>query len=500
MKFIAFICLFAGILQIGLLTGCRTSVTVVTPELGTSPESSVQTAPTPTPETTPTFEPAKAFPGAVGLGSNSLGGRGGAVIKVTNLNDSGPGSLREALAALGPRIVVFDVSGNINLTSILTITEPYVTIAGQTSPGGIAVSGKQFNIGTHDVIVRHMRFRSGGHEYDGNDSDGDSLSIWGQFWGGNPVYNVIVDKSSITWGTDETFSVSGGATAVTIQRCLIAEGLKFAKFPTTNHSKGLMVSGKYQYDVAVSLYQNYIAHNWDRSPLLYNPELNMAKNGPNGNTFVVEGSNNVIYDWKGGLRSTGGGNARVNWIDNYAKEGINSNRIDYIFSGEAVPATPEPLFYLSGNIGTARSATDPEWRVGVSYTADPLSEGFRQLTPWPVEIPLPRQTMTASLASQIVADSGASAPVRDSVDQRIIDSYTAETGTVPDTVSYPGDWPVYSSVAPALDSDGDGMPDYWEEVQGLDQAIDDSAQDADGDGYTNIEEYLNTLADAPQTN
>lgn len=425
-----------------------------------------------------------AFPGAQGLGANSVGGRGGAVIKVTNLNDSGEGSLRAALATPGPRTIVFAVSGNINLTSLLYITEPYVTIAGQTSPGGISVSGKQFNIATHDVIIQHMRFRSGGHEYTGNDSDGDSLSIWGPNWnGGFPVYNIMIDHSSITWGTDETFSITGGATGVTLQNNLIAQGLRYAKFPTSDHSKGLMVSGKYGHDTEVSLYRNYIAHNTDRSPLMYNPATDNTN-------FLVDATNNVSYNWKGGLRPSVGGDAHVNWIANYAKEGPYSNRQDFIMQGESLVATPEELLYVSGNIGTARSEGDPEWKVSVGYTTNPLPTTYQSLSRWGASLLLPYDTMTPSLASAIVANSGATLPLRDSVDTAIVNSFDTGTSLLKDTVSYPGDWPTYQQVASPVDTDDDGMPDAYELTHEMNKELADATGDVDGDGYTNIEEYL----------
>ena len=434
---------------------------------------------------------APAFPGAVGAGMESAGGRGGQVIHVTNLNDSGTGSLRAALTASGPRIVVFDVSGNINLTSILTVNNPYLTIAGQTAPGGIAVSGKQFNVATHDVIIRHMRFRSGGHEYNGDDSDGDSFSLWGPNWGGNPVYNVIIDHCSFTWGTDETMSVTGGATRTTIQHSLIAEGLNYAKSTSSKHSKGLMISGKYNYDTEVSLYRNYIAHVEDRAPLLYNPKAADHKTVP---SYLVEGVNNVAYNWKGGSRPGNGGDAPVNWTDNYAKEGPNSNRQDFIFEYADRLATAKPLIYLKGNIGTGRAASDPEWRVSEDWHAVLLSSAWQKDSPWPIDKPLPATTMSYALAQEIVAASGATAPVRDAVDTRIVNSFAAGTGSIPDNVSYPGDWPTYATPNPPTDSDRDGMPDSWEKARGTNPELADSSGYKLDSSYTNIEIYLNELA------
>ncbi|QXE91674.1 pectate lyase family protein [Geomonas subterranea] len=430
-----------------------------------------------------------AFPGAVGVGANSVGGRGGKVIKVKNLNDSGPGSLREALSTPGPRIIVFDVSGNISLTTLLYVKEPYVTIAGQTSPGGISVSGKQFNVATHDVVIRHMRFRSGGYLYTGDDSDGDSFSLWGQYWnGGLPVYNVIVDHCSFTWGTDETFSITGGVTKTTLQYNLIAQGLRYAKLATSDHSKGLMVSGKYKFPTEVSLYRNFIAHNTDRSPLMYNP--------PTDNTsFLVDGTNNVSYNWKGGLRPSVGGDAHVNWIANYAKEGPYSNRQNFFMQGETIVTPAKPLLYVSGNLGTARSDTDPEWMVSQAYTTTPLPSTYQQGSRWDISAPLPYDKMTPALASRIVAAAGATVPLRDSVDTAIAKSFDAGISLMKDTVAYPADWPTYAQTPPLTDTDNDGMPDSYEIAKGLNPRVDDSALDQNGDGYTNIEEYINGLAE-----
>ena len=137
-----------------------------------------------------------AFPGAEGAGSFTLGGRGGKVFEVTNLAESGPGSLRRAIEAQGPRIVVFRISGIIMLEKLLTISNPYITIAGQTAPGdGICIRGQTTEINTHDVVLRHLRFRRGNIK-DRNDA-----------LGGYPVGNIIVDHCSASWGLDENLSL-----------------------------------------------------------------------------------------------------------------------------------------------------------------------------------------------------------------------------------------------------------------------------------------------------
>lgn len=435
-----------------------------------------------------------AFPGAVGVGANSAGGRGGTVIHVTNLNDSGIGSLREALATPGARTIVFDVSGNIDLTSILTVTEPYLTIAGQTSPGGISVSGKQFNIATHDVIIRHMRFRSGGHRYTGNDSDGDSFSLWGANWnGGKPVYNIMIDHCSFTWGVDETMSVTGGAENVTIQNSLVAGGLWYAKlgYPS-NHSKGLMVSGKNNYDTEVSLYKNYIAHNYDRSPLISNPHADNT-------VMLVDYVNNVSYNWHSGLRPAGGGDAHINWIANYMKEGPDSGRQDYFMQQEYAPASPEELFYVLDNIGTGRSNEDPQWRVSVDWHDTLLSDVYQHHNRWAMETLLSYETMTEAFASEIVANSGATIPIRDSVDTAYVNSFDAGTDLMEKNPAgdkvYPDDWPTYSTAKDnPIDTDSDGMPDAWEIANNLNETVaNNNAHNLDTN-YTDLEVYINNLA------
>lgn len=445
-----------------------------------------------------------AFPGAVGVGMNTVGGRGGTVLHVTNLNDSGTGSLRAALSTPGARTVVFDVSGNIDLTSILTVRDPYLTIAGQTSPGGIAVSGMQFNIATHDVIIRHMRFRSGGHHYAGNDSDGDSFSLWGPKWnGGTPVYNIIVDHCSFTWGVDETVSVTGGAENATIQNSMVAGGLWYAKLGTGIHSKGLMVSGKNDYDTEVSLYKNYIAHNYDRSPLISNPYADNT-------TMQVEYVNNVSYNWHSALLPSGGGDAHINWIANYTKEGPDSARRDYFMMQEYPPRVDgveaeEELFYVLDNIGTGRDTEDAQWRVAVVYYNELLTDAYQHSTRWVMDNPLDYETMTSTLASKIVADAGANRCASttenclDTVDAAYVDSFDAGTDEMErDTAgdkTYPDDWPTYSTANDnPIDTDADGMPDAWESTYGLSTTIANNNAHNLNVSYTDIEVYIGSLA------
>ncbi len=452
-----------------------------------------------------------AFPGAEGFGAESVGGRGGQVVKVTNLNDSGPGSLREAvqtsarhyangstyqyetmeeyetrLEATGHRIVVFEVSGILNLESELLINIPYLTIAGQTSPGGILVTGFQTTINTHDIIMQHLRFRVGSHRIgDGaNPESLDSFDILGQHWAVMESYNIMIDHCSFSWGVDETFTISGGVLTTTIQWCIISEGLSHAGHPKGEHSKGLLVSGKYVNPTTVTLHHNYIAHNTDRSPQLYAPE---------GVNMLVDGVNNVSYNWKGGLSPYSGAAAKVNWIQNFAKQGANSNAYAFEFA-HAYPLTPAPQLYVHGNIGSTRlHQSAPHWNVGVDWHNQLLSEAFRRMTPWATP-PVTTTQMSHDYALKILEHAGATHPVRDSVDQRVILDFQEGTGTIRDNVVYPDDFPTFENLSAPTDTDNDGMEDKWEKTLGLNTTTDDSGGDHDGDGYTNIEEYLHSLS------
>ena len=382
---------------------------------------------------------------------------------------------------------MFDVSGIINLQSDLSIYNPYITVAGQTSPGGILVTGRKVLINTHDVIVQHMRFRVGSHRIaDGADPETlDSLNLWGTYWGPNDAYNIIIDHCSISWGVDETFSITGGVTNSTVQWSIVSEGLSQAGHPKGEHSKGLMVSGKYVEPNSVSLHHNYIAHNTDRSPWFYSPE---------GVDTLVDFTNNVIYNWYHGLGPGGGGSAKMNWVHNYVKAGPDS------FAYYEVRDTQESAgtnnYYVFGNMGVSRTdQTDPQWRVGVGWTNTLLSTSYQKATPWDAP-PITTTIMSSdeSIPLCILSAVGATAPVRDSVDDRVIADFAAGTGSIRDNVTYPDDFPVFATPASPTDADNDGMADTWELSYGIDTTNNDSSLDKDNDGYTNIEEYLHYLS------
>ncbi|MFA7582631.1 MAG: polysaccharide lyase [Proteiniphilum sp.] len=453
-----------------------------------------------------------AFPGAEGGGAFSFGGRGGKVITVTNLNDSGPGSLREACEQGGARIVVFNVSGIIKLKSPLIVRAPYITIAGQTAPGdGICVAGESFWINTHDVVIRHMRFRRGETWVGRRD---DSM-------GGNPVGNIMMDHLSTSWGLDENMSIyrhmwndsTGksdlklGTVNITIQNSIFSEALD-----TWNHSFGSTLGGE-----NCSFMRNLWANNTGRNPSI----------GWNG---VFNFVNNVIFNWM--HRSVDGGDysAKYNIINNYYKpgpvtpvEGPVSHRLLKPESGRSqLSRKVYGMAFVHGNVVEGNEiVTNDNWNGGVQIEdlpdAGDYTNDIRSKSP----LAMPDMTiMDATEAYDFVLENaGATLPKRDPVDERITrvvktgvieyaenvnldgipkfehrrlpdDSY--KLGIITD-VSQVGGYPEYNGT-PYKDSDKDGMPDWWEEKYGLNPNDPSDAQgDINGDGYMNIEKFINGI-------
>lgn len=453
-----------------------------------------------------------AFPGAQGFGAKSIGGRGGKVIKVTNLNDGGPGSFREAVAASGARVVTFDVSGIINLETDILITNPYLTIAGQTSPGGILITGRGVTINTHDVIIRHMRFRPGSHRYLPNSKDAETaravllVSDSVPSWFPNKGYNIIVDHSSLSWAIDQVLSTGTDATDITIQNSIISEGLSRAGHPKGEHSKGVLIDTKYSTNdvIKISMHHNYIAHNQDRNPLISGTA-----------TGLLDAVNNVVYNFGGSLTIGTEGKGTANWIHNYIKQGPNSNNPDLgdshkwdpkPFEAIHIPNTdpPLPMVYVSGNLGPRRKTqTADEWSVGLEWRDQLLDTAYRMLSPWPAPS-INTSEMSEQVAADIVSKAGATMPARDSVDTRVVNDFSNNTGKIIDNVIFPDDFPVFENFNFPSDSDNDGMPDTWETSQGLNpyDNIDANTLVPAGvsekdihKGYTYLEYYLNLLAE-----
>ena len=429
-----------------------------------------------------------AFPGAEGGGAWTPGGRGGKVYVVTSLNDSGEGSLREAVEARGPRTVVFAVAGIIEIKTPLAINHPYLTLAGQSAPGdGICVRGHTTEINTHDVIIRYLRFRRGNLK-----SRDDAL-------GGNPVGNIIVDHVSASWGLDENVSLyrymkkqpdgpdkKTATENLTIQWCISSEALDL-----NNHAFGGSWGGKNS-----SFHHNLFACNTGR-----NPSIAM------GGTFDYR--NNVLFNWRHRTIDGGDGSSRVNVINNYFKPGpITSGALRYrICKVQARNSRDQfPGFgkwYVDGNVVEGNDkVTADNWDGGVQYAPEVTVKGevipmgnekdVRSKDPFPAA---PVKTQKAKEAYEdVLRYAGASLPKRDPVDVRIIESVrtgktTTKTGII-DTPADVGGWPVYKAEKAPVSTAGDGIPDEWKKKYGLNPKDDLSARVA-GNGYTYLEEYLN---------
>jgi len=431
-----------------------------------------------------------AFPGAEGAGAFTPGGRGGKVFAVTHLADRGPGSLREAVEAEGLRIVIFRVSGIITLEKLLTISNPYITIAGQTAPGdGICIRGHTTEINTHDVILRYLRFRRGNLK-DRNDA-----------LGGYPVGNVIVDHCSISWGLDENLSLyrymkkmPDGSDKkmpvenLTIQWCISSEALDL-----NNHAFGATWGGK-----NCSFHHNLFACNTGR-----NPSIGW------GDHFDFR--NNVLFNWRHRTVDGGDASSMVNIVANYYKPGpaVNEGAVRYrICKPQHLDmyseSQREGKWYVADNVvaGYPR-VTAGNWDGGVQFDKEDakteteikaLIKKVRATTPIPAP-PITQQS--AEQAYELVlAQAGATLPKRDPVDTRIINM--VRTGKpnykdgIVDIPSDVGGWPKYESARAPADSDHDGMPDTWEKTFGLKwNNPSDGSIDTDNDGYMNVEEWLN---------
>lgn len=468
-----------------------------------------------------------AFPGAMGGGEFSFGGRGGKVITVTSLADRGPGTFREACETGGARIVVFNVAGIIHLTTPVIIRAPYITIAGQTAPGdGVCIAGETVWANTHDVVVRFMRFRRGATDVGRRDDA----------FGGDPIGNIMIDHCSCSWGLDENISfyrhmfdpMNGrpqdklGTVNVTIQNTISAQGLD-----TYNHAFGSTIGGE-----NCSFMRNLWADNTGRNPSI----------GWNG---IFNFANNVIYNWA--HRSVDGGDytALYNIINNYYKPGpvtpkdelVGHRIIEPGSNGRSKLTTARfGRLYVTGNIVEGNEqVTKDNWDGGVQLRTlkgkeIPQEEAEKNYFPFmKVNKPFVMAKfpiMSAEEAYKFVLDNaGATLPKRDIVDQHIItqvrtgevyydkkadskkyyqfryrrlpaDSY--KQGIITD-ISQVGGYPEYKG-KPYKDSDGDGMPDDWEIKHGLNpKDPSDANGDLNGDGYTNIEKYINGIDPSQKT-
>ncbi len=415
-----------------------------------------------------------AFPGAEGFGAYSKGGRGGRVYHVTTLDDAGPGSLREAVDAEGPRIVVFDVSGTIRLKKAIAVENPFITIAGQTAPGdGICLRDATLVVGTDHVVIRFLRCRLGDEG-----TGGDAVSV-------GAGHHIILDHCSASWSLDEVLSSSTRdpvLSELTVQWCFITEALN-----VKNHGFGSLIRGSH--GVRYTYHHNLYAHNRGRNPRPGNYDNpNTYQNDPNG--LLLDFRNNAIYDWDG---SYAGYNAdvqsvtRLNYICNYLVPGPNSS-----ITGKAYrEGSPNNRGYFASNYYNHVLPEDPWSVVLFDWTAEQIA-AYKQSQPFDVGTVV---THSAGEAYRLVLErGGASLPVRDPVDRRIVTDVKTGKGGIINSQTEVGGWPELKTSPAPRDGDGDGMPDAWEQDHGLNPAdAADGPADKDGDGYTNVEDYLNGL-------
>ncbi|MBE6233272.1 MAG: pectate lyase [Bacteroidales bacterium] len=446
-----------------------------------------------------------AFPGAEGGGMYTTGGRGGKVIHVTTLADSGAGSLRAALNESGPRTIVFDVAGIIELLSTLNIKNGDVTIAGQTAPGdGICLKNYAVVVDADNVIIRFIRFRMGDEEKQENDA------LWGRYH-----RNIIIDHCSMSWSTDECSSFYANE-FFTMQWCILTESLRNSVHGKGKHGYGGIWGGK-----NASFHHNLLSCHDSRNPRIDHPQIY-------GDYVITHRGNvdyrcNAVYNWGSNL-TYGGEDGWFNIVNNYYKPGPASSSKKYIVDayGSYVKdgvtyADSYPEMYLSGNVNTqypelgANDATSIYWHNGASYG------NYNTLLSAPLSLKGPADkdvyttTHSAEESFLRICKWGGASLARDAVDSRaasdagsgtatFTDGGNGSKGGIIDTQTAVGGWPVYDASSDELakikDTDGDGMPDWFEKQFALDasNAGDGNAMTLDSYGrYTNLEMYLHYL-------
>ena len=476
-------------------------------------------------------EKTPAFPGAEGFGRYTTGGRGGKVIHVTNLNDSGEGSFRAACDESGARTIVFDVAGTIHLETPLKLTNGNVTIAGQTAPGdGICIADNPFQIEANNVIIRYMRFRLGNKYVTEKNADGwDGL-------GGMDKENIMVDHCSVSWSIDECLSIYGVRNA-TVQWCIAAQSLQ-----ASGHSKGAHGYGGNWGGSGVTYHHNLLAHHESRVPRL----------GPRYTTQLDERldmRNNVFYNWAGN-GCYGGEAMNVNIVNNYYKPGPGTAKRDAktvqrriaaigVRTNEYIAEYPDykptlhkwGTFYIDGNVNSKYDdVTKDNWTYGVynqTKNDDKVDYTYTDEVKKQMKLDEPIEfvhvtTHSANDAYDRVIKYAGCSKVRDSYDKFIIDdtengkaTYTGKGyednkgkhNNNPGMINSPEDnrpdnapadwspWPelTYEQSEVQPDTDGDGMPDGYETANGLDPNNPEDGAEDSGNGYTNLEIYLNSL-------
>lgn len=426
-----------------------------------------------------------AFPGAEGYGRYARGGRGGDVYHVTNLNDDGPGSLRAGpRSAIGPRTIVFDVSGTIELKKPLVVGKSFLTIAGQTAPGdGICLKDWTFEIkkASH-IIVRYIRVRLGDqHKPQG---DPDAITT-------NDVDQVIFDHITSSWGIDSNHDLRRGR-YFTVQWSIYAEALNHSIHTKGSHA---MLASFRDLTGPISIHHNLFCSSRDRHPTLGSG----AKTRPGA---LIDYRNNVVYNLSG---ATNLGDAEINFINNYYRPGPDTPQDNHPLATK-IGTDDQLTAFLSGNIfegspdftkNNYLAITFDRWASG-GYKRTSL-EKIRANGEFDTEWAR-TETQPATEAFELVLRNAGASLHRDAADERLVKGVRDRTNRLINSQDDVGGWPVLKSIKPPIDTDGDGMPDEWERSHGLNpKDPTDRNGDRDGDGFTNLEEYLNSLCPPPVT-
>lgn len=437
-----------------------------------------------------------AFPGAEGFGKYATGGRGGKVAFVTNLNDTGEGSFRNALEQFPgePLTVIFKISGIIELQSKIQIKRSNLTIAGQTAPGdGICLKNQSFILngasskGNHgNIIIRFIRSRPGGT---------DKKGLYG--FDMENCHDVIVDHCSFSWANEECAAMYDMKNT-TVQWCIVSEGLYEAGHQKGHRSYGGVWGGQY-----ASYHHNLIAHQNSRAV-----RFNGAR--AHDTMAVIDFRNNVIYNWGninasyGGEVNIAGGVSQVNMVNNYYKPGpATGETLKFIHASyNAKEAKGTGEWFLSGNIMEGDKALTKKNYKGIDLAEENYPKAAYAKNAFTITAAVPEQNANDAYEA-VLKYAGAIFPERDAVDERVISETKTGTATgkgvfgkagIIDSPAAVGGWSTYKTIAAAIDTDGDGMPDEWETKNGLN--VNDAADrnKIGADGFTMLEKYLNELA------
>lgn len=470
----------------------------------------------------------RAFPGAEGMAALTRGAAGYSGTKsiavVSNLNDSGAGSFRDAVEGAGKEgtFVVFTVGGTIELSSDIRITSSYITILTQTCPadsGGICLAGYKLIIGqrnaaaTTDLIIRHLRARRGNYTVVADDEE-DTLVIWAK------SQNIMLDHCSFSWGGDETCSLTtwesttpeDAITNVTFSHCIISHGLTDVATSEANHGYGLLLSTRIAgAPSSCDIHNSLFAHHNSRMP----------EWGAGINLNVI---NNIMYNpWHGQGsvfyaipdRTDG----LCNYIGNYVKAGPDTydsagyGMVKFFGGGTQSGVngvsglTPYPALYMNNNYGMNRLLDgDAEWQTSNGYGTTAIDAGWESSSEFTASaftegVPVTRKTITAStlasFESTVLADAGATVPARDSYDASVVSDVVNGTGGMysgtETQVTDPANFPALAAGTPRTDTNGDGLPDEYEISIGEPVGSVDPLADS-GNGYLHIEMWAATLA------